>query len=153
MACTGLRATLDAYLITCLPNLLPICIFPSERTRRSMLECHFCRGLDVTPLNIPIRDLRLGSSGVCPSCRLLCDAVTCVLGTHWEDVYDHILLPARAPTDKGPLRIEVKTRNYQPNAGARDVVLQLYTKQGNSRFPSDMSSIGRGVDRASRPWR
>lgn len=88
--------------------------------------CEICQDLGTTSLTIQLKALRVQVKE-CPSCQLLWDAATAVMGLGWDRDDRHLYLPPRAADDLGPLRMEVCPSVY---GAPRRVVIQIFRKEG-----------------------
>lgn len=92
--------------------------------------CEICQDLGTTPLTIRLSSLRVQREE-CPSCQLLWDAATAVLGLQWDHDNRFLYLPPRGADDLGPLRMEVRPSVYLSPAPRR-VVIQIIRKEGDA---------------------
>ncbi|KAH7079269.1 heterokaryon incompatibility protein-domain-containing protein [Paraphoma chrysanthemicola] len=83
----------------------------------------------------------------CHTCRLLCDAVTVLLGENWWQIFDKIFIPALAADDLGPLRLQISEPHKFGQAwSSPDIQMQIYKEPGST---TPWSYIGAAVDVSS----
>ena len=70
----------------------------------------------------------------CHTCRLIWDAVTAILGEHWEQKFDRLSIPVLANDDFGPLRLQISDPHMYGQAwSSPDIQMQIYKRLGTFR--------------------